>query len=234
MQAQFDHAIETTRRTARGEQGRICVGLTPTGPFHPFVPRVIRAFRKAYPLVTLTLEECHSNELLKHLQDERVDAAFVRTLTADSQGLVISSLLDEKLVVALPEDHALAQSDGGSDTALSLKALAGETFIIQGSQYRLGLYATTIAACRAAGFEPKVGQEAPRLASTLNLVAVGLGISIVPASLRRMHVDGVAYRQLKGSSQLKAPLILASRRGDPSAVVRQFLSHVKNTQRIFP
>jgi DNA-binding transcriptional LysR family regulator len=68
MLAQLDHACETTRRTARGEQGRIGVGIVPTSPFHPFVPRVIRAFREAYPLVSLTLEECPSNELAEHLR----------------------------------------------------------------------------------------------------------------------------------------------------------------------
>src|SRR5215467_4075804 len=57
----FDHTFETTRRTARGEQGRICVGVTPSCPFHPFVPRVVRAFREAYPLVSLTLEEYPSS-----------------------------------------------------------------------------------------------------------------------------------------------------------------------------
>jgi len=232
MLAQYDHAIEATRRTARGQQGQLSIGITPTSPFHPFVPRVIRAFRQAYPLVSLRLEECFSNELVEHLRSERIDAAFIRTPPADRQGLVINSLLDEELVVALPSDHKLAQSDGGgrvNDAALPMKALAGETFIIQGTQYGLGLYAATIAACRVAGFNPKIGQEASRLASTLNLVAIGLGISVVPASLQRMHVDGVAYRRLKGSAHLKAPLILASRRGDPSAVVRQFLNLVKTT-----
>src|SRR5215475_5727877 len=67
MLAQLDHTCETTRRTARGEQGRIRVGMTPTSPFHPFVPRVIRAFRQAYPLVSLALVECFSNELVEHL-----------------------------------------------------------------------------------------------------------------------------------------------------------------------
>src|SRR5207244_7016363 len=79
MLTQFDQAIETTRRTARGEQGRIRLGVTPTGPFHPFVPRVIRVFRQAYPLVSLTLEEHTSNELVEHLRNERVDVAFIRT-----------------------------------------------------------------------------------------------------------------------------------------------------------
>jgi len=234
MLAQLTHTCETTRRTARGEQGRICVGITPSGPFHPFVPRVIRAFREAYPLVSLTLEEGPSNELTERLQNEQIDAAFVRTLIADPQGLVIDPLMTELLVVALPTGHVLARSDDDNDVAISIRALAGETFIIQGSRFRLGLYAATIAACHAAGFTPRIGPEASNFASTLNLIAVGLGVSLVPACLRRMHIDGVAYRRLKGPNQPTVPLDLASRRGDPSAVVRHFLKLARQATKDFP
>src|SRR5690242_17519242 len=55
--AEYDDAFEVARRTARGEQGRIRVGVTPTGPFHPLVPQVIRAFRNTYSSVSLALEE---------------------------------------------------------------------------------------------------------------------------------------------------------------------------------
>src|SRR5712664_2644161 len=54
--AQIDHAFATTRRTARGEEGRIVVGFTSSAPFVPFVPRVIRAFRESHRLVSLMLE----------------------------------------------------------------------------------------------------------------------------------------------------------------------------------
>jgi DNA-binding transcriptional LysR family regulator len=130
--SQLDRAFDTTRRTARGEQGRICVGVTPTSPFHPFVPRVIRAFRESYPLVSVMMEEWASNELIDHLRNGRIDAAFIRTPPVDSSGLAVSALLEEELIVVLPEGHVLAQSRGRSDAALSLKALAGETFLIQG------------------------------------------------------------------------------------------------------
>src|SRR6266571_3738650 len=99
--ADLDHAFETARSTARGEQGRICVGVTPTGPFHPFVPRVIRAYRQAFSLVSVTLEEGFSNELIEYLRHEHIDTAFIRTRPADPEGLVISPLLEEPLVVAL-------------------------------------------------------------------------------------------------------------------------------------
>jgi len=51
MLGHLDRAFETTRRAARGEQGRLCIGVTSTAPFHPLVPRAIRAFREACPMV---------------------------------------------------------------------------------------------------------------------------------------------------------------------------------------
>jgi DNA-binding transcriptional LysR family regulator len=127
------------------------VGVTPTGPFHPFVPRVIRAFREAFPLVSLTLEECLSPELLKRLRNEQMDAAFLRTPMAEPEDLVIDSLLEEPMVVALPCAHALAQNDS-DEAVLSLKDLAGETFIVYARQHGPGLYDATTAACLKAGF----------------------------------------------------------------------------------
>ena len=188
--ANLDRSFERTRRTARGEQGQIRVGIPPTAPFHPFVLHAIRGFREAFPLVSLTLEEFLSNELIERLRNERMDVAFIRTSPVDQEGLVITPVLEEPIVVALPHGHPLAQ--GGA--AVSLKRLASETFILYGPP-GTGID-VTVAACRAAGFSPRVGQYALRITSTLSLVAVGLGISIMPASMQRMTLDGVAYRRL--------------------------------------
>lgn len=228
--AHVDHAFATTRRTARGEQGRIAIGFTSSAPFHPFVPRVIRAFREAYPLVALTLDESGTTELIDDLRSERVDAAFIRTPVADPMGIAINPLLEEAMLVALPATHALA-----ADAAeLPLAALAAETFIVYRRRSGPGLYDAIFGACHAAGFSPIVGQEAPRIVSTLNLVAAGLGIAVVPASLARMQMDGVIYRPLRSSGQPRAPLLLATRRGDTGAVVRRFLDVVKRMARTFP
>jgi DNA-binding transcriptional LysR family regulator len=92
----LDRAFETTRRASRGEQGRLCVGVTSTAPFHPLVPRAIRAFREACPMVSLTLEECLSNESVDRLRNERMDVAFIRTTLGDGNGLVVDSLLEDR------------------------------------------------------------------------------------------------------------------------------------------
>src|SRR5436305_9773627 len=76
-----------------GEQGRICVGITPTSPFHPFVPRIIRAFRDAFPQVSMRLEERFGSKLIEQPRTEQVDAAFVRMPLLDPpEGLVVNRL----------------------------------------------------------------------------------------------------------------------------------------------
>jgi DNA-binding transcriptional LysR family regulator len=90
-----------------------------------------------------------------------------------------------------------------------------------------------VAACQAAGFSPRVGQIVANNRSRLNLVAANLGIALIAASLQRNYIEGVVYRRLKRAKQLKIPLNLVSRRGDPSAVVTQFLKLAKRTAKNF-
>jgi DNA-binding transcriptional LysR family regulator len=226
--AQVERASATTRRTARGEQGRVVVGFTSSAPFHPFVPRVIRTFRELSPHVSLVLEESGSGELVQALHSEEIDAAFIRSPIADVVGLEVTPLLEEEMVAALPTGHQFATSN--SDTKrLPLSALAKEIFVLYKRPGGPGLYDTIITACKSAGFSPRVGQEAPRILSTLNLVAAGLGVSIVPASLRRLEMDGVVYRSIAKNQQPLAPLILACRGGENSATVRRFIELVKQT-----
>lgn len=138
------------------------------------------------------------------------------------------------MVVALPDDHRLARKSGGGDGALLLKDLAGEAFIVYARQHGPAIYEATMAACLRAGFSPRFGQEAPRVTSALSLVAAGLGISLVPASMQRMAMDCVAFRRLKGTAQPKVVLNLASPRGDPSPVVRHFLTLVRRAAKERP
>src|SRR4029453_17948804 len=120
---QVDRAFATTRRTARGEQGRVVVGLTSSAPFPPFVPRVIRAFREMSPLVSLVLEESGSSELVHGLNNDEIDAAFIRSPLPDGVGLTGRPLLEEKMIVALPTGHPLARgarADTGRNRAAPL------------------------------------------------------------------------------------------------------------------
>ncbi|WP_375778659.1 LysR family transcriptional regulator [Bradyrhizobium sp. ma5] len=230
--AHYDGAFEATRSAARGEQGRLCIGVLPTTLFHPFVPLVIRAFRTAYPQVSVTLDECMRAEAIDGLRNQQLDIAFLRSAIDEQEGLLAYPLLNEPMVAALPSDHPLARSGRGAQS-LSLKDLADEPFILYARKLGPSFYEATMAACIRAGFTPRLGQEAPRITSALSLVAVGLGVSLVPASMQNMTMNGVAYRRLKGAVQPKAVLMIGLRRGDASPVVRNYVSLVRKTAKTF-
>jgi len=225
--ARVGQGVEAAKRAARGEQGHLRLAVPPTAPFHPFVPQVILAFREAYPLVSLTMEENLRMETLDQLRGGQMDVAFLRASIAAPEGLVVHPLLEEPMVAALPSGHPLARSAPSQDAALPLRALAGETFIAYARQQGPALYEAMAAACLQAGFSPQLGQEAPRISTALSLVATGFGVTLVPASMRRMALEGVTYRDLAGAAQARAFLSIAARRDDSSGIVRNFVALVR-------
>jgi DNA-binding transcriptional LysR family regulator len=227
-------ALATAKRTARGEQGRIVVGSTSSAPFHPLVMRVIRTFREANPRVSMALEEGNGGQLHEALRTGGIDVAILRSHRAAPPELTLETLLEERMVIALPANHPLARTTSkGRIKGVPLKALAGETFVVYTQQVWPGLYEPILAACSAAGFSPKVGQVTPRVLAAVNLVAAGLGITIVPASFQRLHMDGLTFRPIAGRPQIMAPLNLAFRRGEASAVVRRFIELARKSAKMF-
>jgi DNA-binding transcriptional LysR family regulator len=223
--ARAEHAAAAARRTGRGEAGKLGLGFTSSASFHPLVPRAIRAFRDLHPLVSLSLDESGTTELAAALHAEQIDAAFIRSPIAPQDALTVHALLDEAMFAALPTGHALAEGQNPNGAGpLDLTALAHETLILYRRPLGPGLYDSIIAACQRAGFSPQIGQEAPRMLSTLSLVASGLGVSLVPASMRRLQADGIVYRPLSPEAGLTAPLNLAHRRTDTTPALRRFVA----------
>lgn len=214
-----EHLTEAVHRAARGEQGHIAIGFTSSAALHPFVPNLLRRYREILPGITTQLEEAGSGELLEALVDERLDVAFVRSPVGDIPGLTIEPVLREPMLVALPVGHPLAVN---GEQPLPLTALTREAFILYRRPAGQGLYDAILAACHRAGFSPRVIQEAPRLPATLSLVGAGLGLSIVPASMRRLGGDGIVYRAIDDRAQLSAPLYLALRNNRTSAIITRF------------
>ncbi len=216
-----DHAADAARRAARGEIGGISIGFTSSASFNPRVPHIIGRFREAYPTLEIMLEEKATTALLQSLQAGTLDVAFLRPTLGETDGLVSRRLPDEDLWIALPARHRLAGA-----TSLALVELAGDPFILYPRANGRLLYDSIIAACRNAGFSPRIAQEAPQMASTVNLVAAGVGVALVPESLCRLHAQGVTYARIAGDGP-KAQLVVSHRRTAlvPPAV-RNFMSCV--------
>jgi DNA-binding transcriptional LysR family regulator len=217
-------AVRNAQRAGRGETGHISLGFTASSAFNPAVPALIRAFRNAYPGVGLTLTEGNTAQLLEHLNEGRLDLAFLRPGLHSFSGMSLYPIINERMKIVLPVTHPLAKKK-----RVTLSALAGESFVLIPRAASPTLHDEIISACREAGFEPRLGQQAPQLSSVVSLVSAEFGISIVPASVSQIHAEGVVYVDISGSS-VRTRLALASREDDDSAKTKNFLRVVREAR----
>jgi DNA-binding transcriptional LysR family regulator len=223
--AAADTAKLSAQRAARGETGRLALGFTASAAFNPAVTGAIRRFRSAWPEVQLSLTEMNSDGLMVKLMRGEIDAAFIRPGLEDPHAVRLTRLADEPMMLALPANHPLA-----ARKRLPLSAIAGEPFVLFPRTVGLSLYDDIVRGCRDAGFELVVTQEAPQIPSVINLVAAGLGVSIVPASIAKIAIEGVVYREIEHAPidgpPLTARLGLALLKGQRSPIALNLMNLV--------
>jgi DNA-binding transcriptional LysR family regulator len=217
MPGQIQRAARDAQRAARGEVGSLRVGYTGSAAFNPVVAATIRSFRRTFPEVDLSLEEANTPRLIEGVKDGSYDVVFLRPGASGSADLQERALVEEAMVAVLPTDHPLSKSD-----TIELAALKDESFILLPVAAGPILHDEIYAACRSAGFEPSLGQLAPQIGSVINLVATGLGVSLVPECMRCMQLPGVVFRSLAGKGPV-ARLAASFRRGENAATVRNFI-----------
>ncbi|MCG2842230.1 LysR substrate-binding domain-containing protein [Sandaracinobacter sp. RS1-74] len=219
-------AVRAAQRAARGETGQLTLGFTGTAALNPIVPASIRAFRRRFPDVEMKLEETNSVALIGGLLDGRLDLAILRPAASDPHEIVVRQLAEEPLLAVLPASHPAAQGAGDLDLA----ALAHDPLILTPRSLGVSLHDSALQACRAAGFEPLLGQPAPQIASILSLVSAELGFSLLPASIGQLNVNGVAYRRI-GAPSPRVSLVAAYRRAMPPKLATNFAAIARTTAR---
>lgn len=217
--AGLESAVDAARRAARGETGWLGIGFAASATYD-LLPAVLHDFRAQFPDVELSLRELNAAEQAQALHDRSIHVGFARPPLTETDG-VVEAVLREPFLAALPESHWLA-----AQASLSLPMLADEPFV-SFPEKPLPSYAEIVrAVCEGAGFTPRVVQEVREMQTALSLVAAGLGIALLPASVRHLHRDGVVYRPLREPAP-KTELAVISRREEASPALQNFLQIVR-------
>lgn len=219
--AQVDKAADVARRAQLGELGELKIGFTASAPFTSRIPKAIFAFRQAYPDVHLALQEMTSQEVVACLEARTIRVGIMRPLPLPD-ALTSVELLNEPLVAIMRSDHPLAAD---SKDGLFMAALAMEPFVFFPRGYGSGIYAQILGLAREAGFSPLITQEAGEVMTIIGLVAAGLGVTVLPASYQRMHIEGVVYRTLLDPGATSA-IWLTQRKDEHSPMARAFMELV--------
>jgi LysR family transcriptional regulator, benzoate and cis,cis-muconate-responsive activator of ben and cat genes len=211
----------TSRRMAKGSSVRLGIGFV-ASTLYDALPEVIRRFRITSPNVAVPLVEMTTVEQIAALKEGRIDVGFGR-LPFDEDGITRRTIRDDRLILALPLRHRLLNRP-----AVKLRDVAGEPLILDYRMPRPSYADLVLSYFRDRGLAPKLAFEVRDLQTALGLVASGAGISIVPASVRRLSRDDVAYLEFD-ERRLIVPIIMSFRTDDRSP----FLAHLRKLIREF-
>jgi DNA-binding transcriptional LysR family regulator len=181
-------AEELVKLAIHGEAGLLRVGFG-IASLASGLPELVLSFRKRYPHAHMTMRDMSTPAQIESLLRGEIDAGFVRLPVLDDR-VAWTAVLDEHLVVAY-------NPRGDFRPTAGLSSLRGAPFVVHSRATSASLYDHIVRTCRAAGFEPRIVQEASELFTVLNLVRSGLGVSLVPSSARLMRVPQVRLSETR-------------------------------------
>ena len=216
--ARVEKAIAEVQKAERGELGSLTIGHT--GPaLYTLLPKMIRTFRDRYPQVELVLKEICTNEQVEALNAGAIEVGFLHPpIEGDFEFI---SIMKEKMILALPEDHPLT-----TFTQVPISKLSNQPFILFPQPEGPYLYSRLLSICQQAGFSPQVVQEVTPQPTMIGLVAAGIGVSFVSSSLQSINRPGVVYRELDVATP-ELELVAAWKSKKVSPVLAKFLQVVR-------
>ncbi|MFB7090312.1 LysR substrate-binding domain-containing protein [Streptomyces sp. NPDC056296] len=210
-----DEAVTRVARFAEGAEGVLRVGLTGSASYRQ-LPALARLVKRELPHVLL---EVHTEMLTPAqeagLLERRLDIGVLRP-PLRQVGLTHRPVATEPLVVAVPEEHWLAESD-----AVRMEQLRHENFIMYAATLDSVVNDTVVRGCLAAGFYPHCAHEVTETSAALALVAAGLGVAVLPDSIRSAPREGVRCRRIEDAPTVR--LDLAWREDDDGPLLRNVL-----------
>lgn len=182
----IDRVTEDVRLVQRGEAGTMTLGFVGSAA-DDVLPRLVAAYGARHPRVAVRLEEGTTAQQLDWLRDERIAAGLART-PVDADWVSVMVVMRESLVLAVSDGHSLADQ-----SSVELAAVRDERFIMFPRHLGAGLYERIYQSCATAGFVPTVAYETIRMQTIAGLVAGGLGVALMPSSVRNLSRAGVCY-----------------------------------------
>ncbi|MFC9539878.1 LysR substrate-binding domain-containing protein [Lysinibacillus sp. NPDC056959] len=214
---QLERTIKETQLAAEGKIGSLIIGFVDSTEI---VIEVLNKFRERFPKIHLILREMTTEQQLKALYEKQIHIGFIRS--KQNNGILSSEVCsEESLRLVLLQDHPFA-----SLPEIPLQLLIDEPFILFPRHMGPNFYDLIISYFWDHGVSINVVQEAIQMQTIVNLVATGMGVSVVPSSVESYKHPGVIYKKIQETTP-KVNLYVGWREDEKSAVVNHFLTVVR-------
>jgi DNA-binding transcriptional LysR family regulator len=218
--AELDGAVATARRIESGQTGRLRITFVGSALLS-IVPAAVQGFRAARPDVEVELRERPTAAQVRAVAESRADVGLVRPPIERAEQLHADLVMRERTIAALPANHPLAAL-----RRIPMSRLAAEPLVLFPRAQAPGFHDLLISSLAATGLHPQVVQYAPEMLTILGLVAAGLGLTLAPASVTRLALDGVVYRPIAGAPS--SELLAITRAGERSPLVQTFITATRS------
>lgn len=198
--AQLGTAYDHARLAAGGSAGKLMIGLNELAVRNPIITGGIVKFLASHPRVDLKLRAMSSIEQIADLRDHKIDAGFMIERSTAVGELAHLPISWDRFMIAVARSHPLA-----ARKTLSIDDLLGLPFVSIALDRHWLAQSRLLAECRANGFSLNVACEVDSERLQLALIAEGVGIGFVNASVRHSLPKGVTLlkvRELKVGLQL--------------------------------
>lgn len=214
---------ETARRLCAGTTGRLALSFVSTADYS-VLPKLVQGYSASFPDVEISLVEATSDVQVEALLAGRADAGIlIPSRPALPPALDYRPLVREPLVAAVPESWLEEGRLAAAGDVLEGNFWLEQPLIIFPARVSPDFHALVLDHYRAHGVEPRIGQEAIQMQTIISLVSAGMGLALVPDSLRHLARTGVRYLRLAGDP-LWLETGLAWRKGDESPTLSAFLA----------
>lgn len=215
--AQVEAAATRAARLHAGETGELRLGMTASAPFIKTVSDALSLYRQRYPDIHIQTVESHTRAQLVPLSEGTLDLGLMRN-TPLPDTLAWQVALREPLLAMVHHSHPLA-----ARPRISLRDLADQPFVFFDPHAGTGLYDDILGLLRRYGITPFVTQEVGEAMTILGLVAAGLGVSLLPASYRRLRLDEICWLPLEEEDAISEMWLVWAKHRELSAPARHFM-----------
>lgn len=217
----LDDITATTRRIAENHKKWFGIGFVPS-TLYGFGPTFIRQTMALDKQTEIGLLEMTTVQQFEALKAGHIDIGIGRILLDDPQ-IERLILVEEPLVVVVPKTHPLADR-----SELRLEDILSEAFILYPSKPRPSYADHVLKLFERHGHNINIALETNELQTAVGLVAVGLGITLVPSSVHRLDRDDINYIRLDVPS-FTSPIMMSWLKSNETPFLKQVVSQAKKS-----
>lgn len=215
---QVEKSSERWQSEFKGFRGEIKIGFVGSA-MQQYLPPILKQFGSDNPAIKLHLDELRNKEQLEALERENIDIGFMRS-NQISPEMAIKSVLQENFSLVLPKAHRINASN-----FKNMGQLSEESFILFPNEKSPMYYQQILNMCAASGFSPKISHRSIHGPTIFKLVENGMGISIVPNSLRDEKKTAIRFIELN-NIPYKTELFAAWKKGNDNPALINLLKMV--------